>query len=97
MVIWEDRTRVPFDCNIQQIKRSEFEHLYYGIFFMDKVAIFRIASKDIGPQIFYSDFQHKGNTGEGQFHINDKTIAIHEKHYLYQMITYNKLLELLTS
>jgi hypothetical protein len=97
MVIWEDRKRVPFDCNIQQIKRSEFEHLYYGIFFMDKVAIFRIASKDIGPQIFYSDFQHKGNTGEGQFHINDKTIAIHEKHYLYQMITYNKLLELLTS
>lgn len=97
MVKWAERTRITFDCNIQQIKRSEFEHLYYGIFFSDTVAIFRIASKDIGPQIYYSDFQHKGNIGEGQFHINNSTIGIHEKNYLYQMVTYDKLLELLTA
>lgn len=97
MVMWEDRTRIAFDCNIQQIKRSEFEHLYYGVFFMDIVAIFRIASNDIGPQIYYSDFQHKGNVGEGQFHINNATIGVHEKNYLYQLVTYDKLLELLTS
>ena len=96
MVMWADRTRVPFDCNIQQIKRSEFEHLYYGIFFMDAVAIFRIASKDIGRQISYSDFQHKGSFGEGQFHISNATIGIHEKNHFYRMVTYAELLDLLT-
>lgn len=85
-----------FDCNIQQVKRKEFDVLYYGLMFADAIVIFRIESKEIGSQISYSDKQHKGNEGEGQFHLNRQTLPIHLKHYLYQVITYDKLLELLS-
>jgi len=89
---WRGQT---FDCNIQQIKRVEFDVLYYGLFFADCVTIFRINSSEIGPQIFYSDKQHKGNLGEGQFHINQDTLQIHLDNYLYCSLTYDGLLELL--
>src|SRR5439155_1287568 len=51
-----------FDCNIQQVKRREFDVLYYGLFFADCVQIFRIKSSDIrtraeGGDIGYSDRQ----------------------------------------
>ncbi len=85
-----------FDCNIQQIKRVEFEILYYGLFFSDVVLIFSIESGEIGPKINYSDKQHKGNVGEGQFHINEKTLQIHLDNYLYQTLTYDQLYELLS-
>lgn len=90
---WEN---YEFDCNIQQIKRNEFEVLYYGLFFYDKVLIFKVDSGDIGPDIYYSDKQHKGNQGEGQFHINRATLQIHLDRYLYAEMSYEKLLELLT-
>lgn len=84
-----------FDCNIQQIKRNEFDVLYYGLFFNDKVAIFRIKSAEIGKHIYYSDKQHKGNEGEGQFHLNEKSLQIHLDNYLYQILTYDELFALL--
>ena len=85
-----------FDCNIQQIKKAEFDILYYGLFFFDKVIIFKIDSADITPKnVGYSDKQHKGNVGEGQFHINQDTLALHLKKYQYKCLTYEKLLDLL--
>lgn len=36
-----------FDCNIQQIKRKEFKVLYYGLFFSDKIYIFKIRNDEI--------------------------------------------------
>jgi hypothetical protein len=84
-----------FDCNIQQIKRTEFDILYYGLFFADCVKIFRITSGEIGPDIYYSDKQHKGNEGEGQFHINQDTLNIHLAKYHYKTLTYEELYELL--
>jgi hypothetical protein len=89
---WKDS---EFDCNIQQVKRNEFEILYYGLFFSDLVVIFRILSNQIGPEIYYSDKQHKGNEGEGQFHLNEKTLQIHLDKYLYQTLTYETLYSLL--
>jgi hypothetical protein len=86
-----------FDCNIQQIKRTEFEILYYGLLFSDCVKIFRIKSSEIGSQIYYSDKQHKGNVGEGQFHVNHDTIQIHLDNYLYKTLTYEELYELLSA
>jgi hypothetical protein len=88
--------RFDFDCNIQQIKRDQFEILYYGLFFHDVVLIFRIESDQIGGKIYYSDKQHKGNEGEGQFHVNTKTLPIHIENYLYKKITYVELLSLLS-
>jgi hypothetical protein len=95
LVAFESWRRVTFDCNIQQIKRKEFDVLYYGLFFSDCVKIFRINSNEIGGRIYYSDKQHKGNVGEGQFHINQDTLAVHLETYLYQTITYDELLGLL--
>ena len=88
--------KCEFDCNIQQVKRREFDVLYYGLMFADAIVIFRITSSEIGSQIFYSDKQHKGNEGEGQFHLNRQTLPIHLKHYRYKVITYDELLELLS-
>ncbi|HFI2473607.1 TPA: hypothetical protein ACGO11_001983 [Streptococcus suis] len=36
-----------FDCNIQQIKPSQFDVLYYGLFFSDKIYTFKVDSESI--------------------------------------------------
>ena len=45
--------------------------------------ICKIKSNEIlnDEEIMYSDHQHRGNTGEGQFHINNRTIETHLKKY----------------
>ena len=83
-----------FDCNIQQIKRKEFDILYYGLFFADKIAIFMIRSENILNCLGYSDFQHKGNEGEGQFHLNQQTINYHFDNHFLQWLTYEDLYDL---
>jgi hypothetical protein len=95
-VRYADWKRYRFDCNIQQIKRAEFDILYYGLFFYDRILIFSIESGQIGSQIYYSDKQHKGNVGEGQFHIHQDSLQIHLDNYLYKELTYDELLELLS-
>lgn len=92
--IWDQAT---FDCNIQQIKRSEFDVLYYGLFFADCVVMFHIDSSEIDGRINYSDKQHKGNVGEGQFHVNQKTLQIHLDNYLYQELPYEQLIAILSN
>jgi hypothetical protein len=100
-----DWTSSKFDCNIQQIKRKKFDVLYYGLFFNDKIVIFKIESEEIKidkdiheikKQIHYSDKMHLGNEGEGQFHLNPKTLQMHLDNYLYQMLTYKQLFRLLS-
>lgn len=83
-----------FDCNIQQIKRNEFDVLYYGLFFKEKVAIFKMDSDKILKCKGYSDKQHKGNEGEGQFHLNQDTIDYHLQNYFVQWLTYEELYNL---
>lgn len=38
--------RYSFDCNIQQVKRKEFDLLYYGLFFADKIEVYKMTSKE---------------------------------------------------
>ena len=83
-----------FDCNIQQVKRKEFDIIYYGLFFSDKIAIFKMASTDVLDCLRYSDKQHKGNLGEGQFHLNNSTIQWHLDHHFVQWLTYEELYKL---
>jgi hypothetical protein len=102
LVAFPDWRRHPFDSNIQQVKRREFDVLYYGLFFSDCVQIFRINSADIrartdGGDIGYSDKQHKGNVGEGQFHITDKNLQIHLDKYFHKTLTYDELYHLLAT
>ena len=96
LVAFAEWQGLTFDSNIQQIKKAEFEVLYYGLFFSDCIKIFRAKSGEIGPRIHYSDKQHKGNVGEGQFHVNQDTLSIHLDTYLHQTLTYDRLLELLS-
>lgn len=90
-----DMYNYDFDCNIQQVKRLEFDVLYYGLFFADRIAIFKMYSDEITSCIGYSDKQHKGNIGEGQFHLNRATIDYHMKKHFVQWLTYEELYELL--
>jgi hypothetical protein len=84
-----------FDCNIQQIKKKQFDLLYYGIFFSDKLQVFKLTSKQIGKGISYSDKQHFGNKGEGQFHLNNKTYPYRLKHFLEAELSYQDVLSYL--
>lgn len=91
---WRDH---QFDCNIQQVKPVEFDVLYYGIFFSDKVQIFKITSEEINENpelISYSDKQHRGNVGEGQFNLNNETYQVHLDHFLESELTYSQLYKL---
>ncbi len=83
-----------FDCNIQQIKKTQFDILYYGIFFADKIQIFKITPDQIGRNVGYSDKQHFGNQGEGQFHLNNTTYEYHLKNFFEAELTYSDLLTL---
>lgn len=94
MVKSVDVKDIKFDSNIQQIKRNEFEILYYGLFFYDKIAIFKLKTSEIMDTLGYSDFQHRGNEGEGQFHINDRTWDYHLDNNLIQWLTYEELYKL---
>ena len=86
-----------FDCNIQQVKRLEFDVLYYGLFFADRIAIFKMHSSKILSCFGYSDKQHKGNEGEGQFHLNRSSIDYHMQNHFVQWLTYEELYDLLSA
>ncbi len=90
----EEIKKYKFDCNIQQIKRKEFDVLYYGLFFYDMIVIFKMDSDEVCTCPGYSDRQHKGNKGEGQFHLNQKSLAYHLKYHFVQKLTYEELYEL---
>ena len=83
-----------FDSNIQQVKTHCFDFLFYGLFFMDGIEIYGVSSEDIFSLPGYSDFQHAGNTGEGQFHLNNNTIDYHRDNYFLQSLSYEDLFNL---
>lgn len=85
-----------FDCNIQQVKRKEFDVLYYGLFFADQIEIFMMRSSEIVSCPGYSDKQHRGNEGEGQFHLNQDNIEYHRQNHLQCVLTYEELYNLLS-
>jgi hypothetical protein len=57
------------------------------------VLIFRCLARDIGTDMKYSNKQHRGNTGEGQFHLNKQTFKHHLDSHLFKTLTYGELLE----
>ena len=91
---FEDIAQYKFDCNIQQIKCNEFDILYYGLFFADKILIFKIASNDVFKLDNYSNKQHRNNEGEGQFHINNENLQFHIDKFLIKKLTYDDLYKL---
>lgn len=94
-ILSTEATQCQFDCNIQQIKNKEFDELYFGIFFKDIIEIFKITAQEIQDLSNYSNKQHRGNVGEGQFHLNQKNIEEYREKYLIRSLTYEELYEIL--
>ena len=90
-----ETNRYSFDCNIQQVKRKEFDLLYYGLFFADKIEVYKMTNDEVLDCPGYSDKQHRGNEGEGQFHLNESNIEYHRSHFLERVLTYADLYKLL--
>ncbi len=90
-------TQEKFDCNIQQVKTDLFDTLYYLLFFYDVIEVFKIENKEIQKDVNlnYSNRQHRGNEGEGQFHITQKNYKYHRNKYFIQSITYEEIKKLL--
>lgn len=88
-------TQHSFSCNIQQLKKTEFDVLFYGLLFADRVLVFMATPEQIGENMRYSDKQHKGNVGEGQFHITPSTLQHHLDNHLFATLSYTDLLKLL--
>jgi len=89
-IAYEGCENFKWDCNFQQIKKDLFDVLFYGIFFSDYLVIYKIPSGEIDENIKYCNKQHRGNTGEGQFHITNSNIELHSK-YLYSLLSYEDI------
>jgi len=92
-VDYRNRYNYDWDCNIQQIKPSQFDTLYYGLMFWDKILIFKINNETIEKDapIGYCPKQHKGNIGEGQFHIKPRNFEHHYENYIHKEMTWEEL------
>lgn len=60
--------------NFAQIKPECFDVLYFGVFFSDAILMFKIPSYMVRSIKGYSDKQHRGNKGEGQFSLKSKDV-----------------------
>lgn len=96
MFPYGDWKHTQFDCNIQQVKKNEFDVLFYGVLFADRVVIFMATPEQINENMNYSNRQHKGNEGEGQFHINQKTLQYHMDNQHFVTLSYVDMITLLT-
>ena len=87
-----EATEVIFDCNIQQLKPAEFDYLIYGIFFKDKIVIFKAASNEVPKMPGYS-LQHKYGS-EYQFHITKTRYNKHYPKFFDKELSYEELYKL---
>lgn len=94
-VVFPNWPNSSFDCNIQQVKPAEFESLFYGLFFDDRILVFKCTTEDIGQMPAWSAKQHKGNVGEGQFHITNRNLQYHIDHHLIQHLSYTQFADIL--
>lgn len=89
-----DATLSSFDCNIQQIKPAEFDYLFYALFFADNVEVYGMLSNQVPECEGFSDKQHRGNVGEGQFHVTGRNIDYHRRNFLKRILSYKELFDL---
>lgn len=95
MIARKDVKSFDFDCNMQQIKTTLFDRMVYLLFFNDGIELFEISKKQIqeDKEVGYSDKQHRGNIGEGQFHVSNKTYGHHKKKYFVCSVSYKELMD----
>jgi len=67
-------SKKSFDMNFQQIKPSSCDVFVWVAVWRDVIKFWVFASKEIEGNKYYSTGQHRGNTGEGQLHLNHSNI-----------------------
>lgn len=77
--------------NFAQIKPRCFDKLYFGVFFSDGILVFNMTSEQVKELKKYSDKQHRGNKGEGQFGMSNRDLdefygKYHGTLYSYEVI-----------
>lgn len=87
-------TTEKFDANIQQVKPALFDILIYGLFYDDCVVVYQIHSHLIATLPNHSAKQHRGNVGEGQFHITNRNVKAHDI-YLSKVLTYKEIYDII--
>ena len=70
-------------------------YIVTGLFFADKIEVYKMTSDEVLDCPGYSDKQHRGNEGEGQFHLNESNIEYHRRNFLERVLTYVDLYNLL--
>lgn len=75
---WESEK--PFDMNFQQIKPKHCDVFIWVAVWRDTIKYWVFASKEIENNKYYSKGQHRGNTGEGQLHLNCDNIKDFKKY-----------------
>lgn len=92
-VNFADAKIIKWDSNIQQIKPKLFNNLWYVLFFLDCVVIFKVNSSLLIPntEISYSPKQHRGNKGEGQFHVTRDKFQYHLNNHFVKTLTYREV------
>ena len=63
-----------FDMNFQQIKPMHCDVFVWVAVWRDVIRYWVFASKEIEQNKYYSKGQHRGNSGEGQLHLNQENI-----------------------
>lgn len=94
---YEECRKKVFDRNIEQVKPTEFDILYYGLFFWDRILIFQVDTGTMSSLPGWSDKMHLGKAGnyvEGQFHINNENVQYHIEHHLVDTLSYEQLYDL---
>lgn len=69
---WDSKK--PFDMNFQQIKPSHCDVFIWVAVWRDAIKYWVLSSKEVEKNKYYSRGQHRGNTGEGQLHLNHDNI-----------------------
>jgi len=74
------KSKKPFDMNFQQIKPKHCDVFVWVAVWRDTIKYWVLASKEVEKNKYYSKGQHRGNTGEGQLHLNHDNIKEFRKY-----------------
>lgn len=72
-------SKKQFDMNFQQIKPSSCDVFVWVAVWRDAIKYWVLSSKDVEKNKYYSKGQHRGNTGEGQLHLNRDNVKEFKK------------------
>lgn len=74
------KSKKQFDMNFQQVKPKCCDVFIWVGVWRDVIKYWVLSSKDVKKNKYYSKGQHRGNTGEGQLHLNRENIKEFKKY-----------------